>query len=158
MMNNMLIERSKKLEEENSSLVLENETHQRQYEKCVDEITQQVVEALLAQKTLQQQCITLQERIADLERENSQYCEAVRQARQASSDSRLVWTQCNGGGRVRHRGAHSPSADSVRSMPAQHLYWRQGSSTSLEHPYNEVNTLCQVKLHNRVRGEKLNYV
>lgn len=47
---NMLVERSKKLEEENSGLVLENETYQRQYEKCVDEISKQVVQALLTQK------------------------------------------------------------------------------------------------------------
>lgn len=46
----MLVEKSKKLEEENSSLVLESETHQRRYERCIDEITKQVVQALLTQK------------------------------------------------------------------------------------------------------------
>lgn len=50
MMYTMLMERSKKLEEENSSLVLENETYQRQYEKCIDGISKQVVQALLTQK------------------------------------------------------------------------------------------------------------
>lgn len=50
MMYNILMERSKKLEEENSSLVLENETYQRQYEKSIDEISKQVVQALLTQK------------------------------------------------------------------------------------------------------------
>lgn len=50
MMYNILMERSKKLEEENSSLVLENETYQRQYEKSIDDISKQVVQALLTQK------------------------------------------------------------------------------------------------------------
>ncbi|XP_067941762.1 uncharacterized protein [Watersipora subatra] len=125
---NMLVERSKKLEEENSGLVLENETYQRQYEKCVDEISKQVVQALLTQKALQEQCMQLQDRLVDLERENAEYFEAaVRQARQASSDSRLGWSS-----RRARPHAASPSADSVRSMPAQHLYWRQSSLSSLE--------------------------
>lgn len=38
------------LEAENSSLVLENEQQRQQYEKCLDEIANQVVQALLAQK------------------------------------------------------------------------------------------------------------
>ena len=50
MLYNILMERSKKLEEENSSLVLENETYSRQYEKCIDEISKQVVQSLLTQK------------------------------------------------------------------------------------------------------------
>lgn len=48
----MLVERSKKLEEENSGLVLENESYQRRYEKCIDEISKQVVQALLTQKVI----------------------------------------------------------------------------------------------------------
>lgn len=70
----------------------------------------------------------LQDRLVDLERENAEYFEAaVRQARQASSDSRLGWSS-----RRARPHAASPSADSVRSMPAQHLYWRQSSLSSLE--------------------------
>ena len=38
----VLLERLKKLEAENSSLVLENETQRQQYEKCLDEIANQV--------------------------------------------------------------------------------------------------------------------
>lgn len=52
MLYNILMERSKKLEEENSSLVLENETYSRQYEKCIDEISKQVVQSLLTQKVI----------------------------------------------------------------------------------------------------------
>lgn len=46
----LLLERLKMLEAENSSLVLENEQQRQQYEKCLDEIANQVVQALLAQK------------------------------------------------------------------------------------------------------------
>ena len=83
-------------------------------------------------QALQEQCIQLQDRLVELERENTEYYEAaVRQARQASSDSRLGWSYR----RARTHTA-SPSADSVRSMPAQHLYWRQSSVTSLEHQHH----------------------
>jgi hypothetical protein len=44
------LERLKVLEAENSSLVLENEQQRQQYEECLDEIANQVVQALLAQK------------------------------------------------------------------------------------------------------------
>jgi len=81
-------------------------------------------------QALQEQCLQLQDRLSDLERENSEFHEAaVRQARQASSDSRLGWSYK--GGKTRPHAA-SPSADSVRSMPAQHLYWKQSSISSLE--------------------------
>ena len=46
----MLLERLKRLEEEKSQLVLENENQRQQYEKCLDEIANQVVQALLSQK------------------------------------------------------------------------------------------------------------
>ena len=46
----MLLERLKRLEEEKSQLVLENENQREQYEKCLDEIANQVVQALLSQK------------------------------------------------------------------------------------------------------------
>lgn len=48
----LLLERLKMLEAENSSLVLENEQQRQQYEKCLDEIANQVVQALLAQKVI----------------------------------------------------------------------------------------------------------
>ena len=46
----LLLERLKQLEAENSALVLENETQRQQYEKCLDDIANQVVQALLTQK------------------------------------------------------------------------------------------------------------
>ena len=46
----LLLERLKMVEAENSGLVLENEQQRQQYEKCLDQIANQVVQALLAQK------------------------------------------------------------------------------------------------------------
>ena len=46
----LLLQRLKMLEAEKSSLVLEIEQQRKQYEKCLDEIANQVVQALLAQK------------------------------------------------------------------------------------------------------------
>ncbi|KAK3082761.1 hypothetical protein FSP39_004607 [Pinctada imbricata] len=68
----LLLERLKILEAENSSLVLENEQQRQQYEKCLDEIANQVVQALLAQKTLREECVKLQKRVTDLESQNSE--------------------------------------------------------------------------------------
>ena len=40
----LLLERLRMLEKENSSLVLENEQQRQQYEKCLDEIANQVLQ------------------------------------------------------------------------------------------------------------------
>ncbi|OWF35483.1 uncharacterized protein LOC110442883 isoform X2 [Mizuhopecten yessoensis] len=66
----LLLGRLKMLESENSSLVMENEQQRQQYEKCLDEIANQVVQALLAQKTLREECMKLQGRVQDLEYQN----------------------------------------------------------------------------------------
>jgi hypothetical protein len=46
----VLLERLKMLEMEKSGLVLENEALQQQYDHCLDDIANQVISALLAQK------------------------------------------------------------------------------------------------------------
>ncbi|XP_033727874.1 LOW QUALITY PROTEIN: uncharacterized protein LOC117317251 [Pecten maximus] len=66
----LLLGRLKMLESENSALVMENEQQRQQYEKCLDEIANQVVQALLAQKTLREECLKLQGRVQDLEYQN----------------------------------------------------------------------------------------
>ncbi|XP_060571450.1 serine-rich adhesin for platelets-like isoform X3 [Ruditapes philippinarum] len=66
----LLLERLRMIEGENSSLVLENEQQRAQYEKCLDEIANQVVQALLAQKMLREECLKLQDRVQDLEYQN----------------------------------------------------------------------------------------
>ncbi|KAG7271190.1 hypothetical protein CRUP_031447 [Coryphaenoides rupestris] len=48
----LLLERLKSLEEKNSTLALENTSQRETYERCLDEVANQVVQALLTQKKL----------------------------------------------------------------------------------------------------------
>ncbi|KAM9328225.1 nck-associated protein 5-like [Pholidichthys leucotaenia] len=66
----LLVERLKALEEENSALALENESQREQYERCLDEVANQVVQALLTQKDLREECLKLRTRVFDLEQQN----------------------------------------------------------------------------------------
>ncbi|XP_009998700.1 PREDICTED: nck-associated protein 5 [Chaetura pelagica] len=66
----LLLERLKTLEAENSALALENENQREQYERCLDEVANQVVQALLTQKDLREECIKLKTRVFDLEQQN----------------------------------------------------------------------------------------
>ncbi|KAF7230150.1 nck-associated protein 5 isoform X3 [Nothobranchius furzeri] len=66
----LLLERLKTLEEENSALALENESQREQYERCLDEVANQVVQALLTQKDLREECLKLRTRVFDLEQQN----------------------------------------------------------------------------------------
>ncbi|XP_046542919.1 uncharacterized protein LOC124253232 isoform X5 [Haliotis rubra] len=83
----LLLQRLKMLEAENSALVLENEQQRHQYEKCLDEIANQVVQALLAQKTLREECMKLQGRVQDLELQNRQLNVMFQQKIRCASDS-----------------------------------------------------------------------
>ncbi|XP_069433812.1 nck-associated protein 5 isoform X5 [Ovis canadensis] len=65
-----LLERLKALEAENSALALENENQREQYERCLDEVANQVVQALLTQKDLREECVKLKTRVFDLEQQN----------------------------------------------------------------------------------------
>ncbi|XP_052079340.1 uncharacterized protein LOC127717649 isoform X2 [Mytilus californianus] len=85
----LLLERLKMLEAENSSLVLENEQQRQQYEKCLDEIANQVVQALLAQKALREECVKLQTRVQDLELQNKELNCLFQQKVKYSSDTVL---------------------------------------------------------------------
>ncbi|KAM9249935.1 nck-associated protein 5 isoform 2-T2 [Dugong dugon] len=66
----LLLERLKVLEAENSALALENENQREQYERCLDEVANQVVQALLTQKDLREECVKLKTRVFDLEQQN----------------------------------------------------------------------------------------
>ncbi|XP_006834665.1 PREDICTED: nck-associated protein 5 [Chrysochloris asiatica] len=66
----LLLERLKALEAENSALALENENQREQYERCLDEVASQVVQALLTQKDLREECLKLKTRVFDLEQQN----------------------------------------------------------------------------------------
>jgi len=46
----VLVERMKMLEAEKTCLVLENERQCEQYERCLDDITSQVLQAVMAQR------------------------------------------------------------------------------------------------------------
>ncbi|XP_039184164.1 nck-associated protein 5 isoform X4 [Crotalus tigris] len=66
----LLLERLKALEAENSALAMENKNQREQYERCLDEVANQVVQALLTQKNLREECLKLKTRVFDLEQQN----------------------------------------------------------------------------------------
>ncbi|XP_061685909.1 nck-associated protein 5-like isoform X2 [Syngnathoides biaculeatus] len=66
----LLLERLKTLEERNSVLASENESQREQYERCLDEVANQVVQALVTQKDLREECLKLRTRVSDLEQQN----------------------------------------------------------------------------------------
>ncbi|XP_076368644.1 uncharacterized protein LOC143256004 isoform X2 [Tachypleus tridentatus] len=66
----VLLERLGLLEQENTALIIENEQQRLQYEHCLDDVANQVVQALLTQKSLQEECGKLQRRVQDLEQQN----------------------------------------------------------------------------------------
>uniref|UniRef100_A0A670Z7R6 NCK associated protein 5 n=1 Tax=Pseudonaja textilis TaxID=8673 RepID=A0A670Z7R6_PSETE len=55
---------------ENSALAMENKNQREQYERCLDEVANQVVQALLTQKDLREECLKLKTRVFDLEQQN----------------------------------------------------------------------------------------
>nr|XP_046222239.1 nck-associated protein 5-like [Oncorhynchus gorbuscha] len=65
-----LLERLRALEVENSALMMENDNQRKQYEHCLDEVANQVVQALLTQKDLKEECVKLRTRVFDLEQQN----------------------------------------------------------------------------------------
>ncbi|XP_028291683.1 uncharacterized protein LOC114454937 isoform X2 [Gouania willdenowi] len=67
---NPLLERLQALEAENSALSMENDNQRKQYERCLDEVANQVVQALLTQKDLKEECVKLRTRVFDLEQQN----------------------------------------------------------------------------------------
>ncbi|XP_034418402.1 nck-associated protein 5-like [Cyclopterus lumpus] len=67
---NPMLERLRALEAENSALSMENDNQRKQYERCLDEVANQVVQALLTQKDLKEECVKLRTRVFDLEQQN----------------------------------------------------------------------------------------
>ncbi|XP_059574218.1 nck-associated protein 5-like isoform X2 [Alligator mississippiensis] len=65
-----LLQRLRELEAENSALAQANENQRETYERCLDEVANHVVQALLNQKDLREECIKLKRRVFDLERQN----------------------------------------------------------------------------------------
>ncbi|XP_043930869.1 nck-associated protein 5 isoform X2 [Protopterus annectens] len=81
-----LLERLKTLEAENSALALENENQREQYERCLDEVANQVVQALLTQKDLREECLKLRSRVWDLEQQNRTLSTLFQQRLRPASD------------------------------------------------------------------------
>nr|XP_048725192.1 nck-associated protein 5 isoform X3 [Caretta caretta] len=82
----LLVERLKALEAENSALALENENQREQYERCLDEVANQVVQALLTQKDLREECVKLKTRVFDLEQQNRMLSMLFQQRVKPASD------------------------------------------------------------------------
>ncbi|KAM4610922.1 nck-associated protein 5-like isoform 1-T2 [Polymixia lowei] len=74
-----LVDRLKELEAKNSALMLANESQREAYERCLDEVANHVVQALLNQKDLREECIKLKMLVFDLERQNRALCELFQQ-------------------------------------------------------------------------------
>uniref|UniRef100_H0VJJ2 NCK associated protein 5 n=1 Tax=Cavia porcellus TaxID=10141 RepID=H0VJJ2_CAVPO len=93
--NKLLLERLKALEAENSALALENENQREQYERCLDEVANQVVQALLTQKDLREECVKLKTRVFDLEQQNRTLSILFQQRVRPTSDLLLQVKEAN---------------------------------------------------------------
>nr|KAF6496638.1 NCK associated protein 5 [Rousettus aegyptiacus] len=91
----LLLERLKALEAENSALALENENQREQYERCLDEVANQVVQALLTQKDLREECVKLKTRVFDLEQQNRTLSILFQQRVRPTSDLLLQVKETN---------------------------------------------------------------
>uniref|UniRef100_A0A8C5P5D7 NCK-associated protein 5-like n=1 Tax=Jaculus jaculus TaxID=51337 RepID=A0A8C5P5D7_JACJA len=82
-----LLHRLHELEAENSALAQANENQRETYERCLDEVANHVVQALLNQKDLREECIKLKRRVFDLERQNQMLSTLLRQKVQLTTGS-----------------------------------------------------------------------
>ncbi|KAK6625417.1 hypothetical protein RUM43_005715 [Polyplax serrata] len=80
-----LLERLRSLESENAHLSQDADFQRKQYERCLDDIANQVVRALLSQKGLREEIGHLQRRIKELENQN-----------QALANILMSKLECNG--------------------------------------------------------------
>ncbi|MBN3294452.1 NCK5L protein, partial [Polypterus senegalus] len=82
----------RKDEAENSALSMANESQREAYERCLDEVANHVVQALLNQKDLREECIKLKMRVFDLERQNRTLSELFQQKLQVTAGSQVQVT------------------------------------------------------------------
>ncbi|XP_069509966.1 nck-associated protein 5-like isoform X2 [Ambystoma mexicanum] len=80
-----LLGRLRELEAKNSALALANENQREAYERCLDEVANHVVQALLNQKDLREECLKLKKKVLDLERQNRTLSDLFQQKLQLSS-------------------------------------------------------------------------
>ncbi|XP_030052704.1 nck-associated protein 5-like isoform X2 [Microcaecilia unicolor] len=86
-MSHELLDRLRALEAENSALAQANENQRETYERCLDEVANHVVQALLNQKDLREECIKLKKRVYELERQNRTLSDLFHQKLQITSGS-----------------------------------------------------------------------
>lgn len=82
-----LLHRLRELEAENSALAQANENQRETYERCLDEVANHVVQALLNQKDLREECIKLKKRVFDLEQQNQMLSALFQQKLQLTTGS-----------------------------------------------------------------------
>ncbi|TRZ02454.1 hypothetical protein DNTS_030281 [Danionella cerebrum] len=138
--NSELLERVRELQAENSALSLANESQREAYERCLDEVANHVVQALLNQKDLREECIKLKMRVFDLERQNRTLCELLQEKLHSQSCVHQQPGPC-----LEHIGElqHSDSNKLIEAQrnaqakgnsecPQSYTPETQGSSTSME--------------------------
>ncbi|NWW38401.1 NCKP5 protein, partial [Panurus biarmicus] len=131
----LLLERLKALEAENSALALENENQREQYERCLDEVANQVVQALLTQKGLREECIKLKMRVFDLEQQNRTLSVLFQQKVKPASDLLLQKLHSRildlSSGDLLSEAERNRSLVQARSADAQMLECQQNVKSSI---------------------------
>ncbi|XP_053261146.1 nck-associated protein 5 isoform X3 [Podarcis raffonei] len=123
----LLLERLKALEAENSALAMENENQREQYERCLDEVANQVVQALLTQKDLREECLKLKTRVFDLEQQNRTLSVLFHQRMKPTSGLLLQECQQN----IRS-GVPALKCQSQLNMTGPHRVYPRSSCSSSE--------------------------
>ncbi|XP_068980102.1 uncharacterized protein [Bombus flavifrons] len=85
-----LVARLATLETEHAALARDADAQRRQYERCLDDVANQVVRALLSQKGLREEIGALQRRIRELEAQNRALSGLLAQAANPGSPTELI--------------------------------------------------------------------
>ncbi|XP_012277793.1 uncharacterized protein LOC105698279 isoform X2 [Orussus abietinus] len=85
-----LVARLATLESEHAALARDADAQRRQYERCLDDVANQVVRALLSQKGLREEIGALQRRIRELEAQNRALSGLLAQATSPGSPTDLI--------------------------------------------------------------------
>ncbi|KAL6255280.1 hypothetical protein P5V15_013620 [Pogonomyrmex californicus] len=85
-----LVARLATLETEHAALARDADAQRRQYERCLDDVANQVVRALLSQKGLREEIGALQRRIRELEAQNRALSGLLAQAASPGSPTELI--------------------------------------------------------------------
>ncbi|XP_076224152.1 uncharacterized protein LOC116430874 isoform X5 [Nomia melanderi] len=85
-----LVARLATLETEHAALARDADAQRRQYERCLDDVANQVVRALLSQKGLREEIGALQRRIRELEAQNRALSGLLAQAATPGTPSELI--------------------------------------------------------------------